>query len=563
MKHPRLKPFWETAENLEMEGLWARGCLQRVRKSTLSEAERQHIFRSKFHYKIKRSGRTGKVTKCKARLVVMGNTMTQGEDYFDAFAPVPRATAGRLVMAITAGGKRHIHSLDITQAFIQSEWQYLPEGVPSRIFVLPPDGVDEEKGFVYEVCKPLYGIPNSARALHFTLDNFMKSQGFVTAGFEDSVWVCNPNQKYAHQIIVSAHIDDLLVSCVHEGTLTKFKEAFLKRFDGTDDGPLMEYLGCEVVRSADGSMTLRQSAYSERILRTYQAWDFNPVKTPLEPGKRLTKRDSPSVVDPALHRNYRGFVGHLSFLVQMTRPDLAFAFSELSKFLQAPGIKHWQSVLRTLQYLRGTYDQGITYSDPGRSKRNVLEGWVDSDFAADPDTRRSVTGYVLSLNNGPISWKSKRQCCTTLSSAEAEFVAASICGQELIYVRALMEGLGFPQVGPTFVWEDNAACIAMSENPTHADRARHIDTRIYFLRDMVRDGIVKLKKVPGTENVADALTKSLPAPSFEKHREYLWGSSVPFSAFWASLPDWKHIAARKIDLLTWQALKLVVETWDV
>eukprot|EP00961_Rhodomonas_salina_P253870 3430833-Rhodomonas_salina.1 len=68
--------------------------------------------------------------------------MTQGEDYLDAFAPVPRATAGRIVMALAAGGRRVIHSLDITQAFIQSEWQYLPEGNPSCIFIAPPDGVD-------------------------------------------------------------------------------------------------------------------------------------------------------------------------------------------------------------------------------------------------------------------------------------------------------------------------------------------------------------------------------------------------------------------------------------
>eukprot|EP00961_Rhodomonas_salina_P082685 1111126-Rhodomonas_salina.1 len=72
----------------------------------------------------------------------------------------------------------------------------------------------------------------------------------------------------------------------------------------------------------------------------------------------------------------------------------------------------------------------------------------------------------------------------------------------------------------------------MSENPTvtHTDRARHIDTSLYFLRDMVRDSLVKLIKVPGTENVADALTKSLPAPAFEKHWTYLWGSGIPFSA---------------------------------
>eukprot|EP00961_Rhodomonas_salina_P050129 673538-Rhodomonas_salina.1 len=62
---------------------------------------------------------------------------------------------------------------------------------------------------------------------------------------------------------------------------------------------------------------------------------------------------------------------------------------------------------------------GLTWSDPGDERRNVLQGWVDSDFAADPDTRRSVTGYVVSLNNWPVAWKAKRQACTTLSSAEA------------------------------------------------------------------------------------------------------------------------------------------------
>eukprot|EP00961_Rhodomonas_salina_P056193 754991-Rhodomonas_salina.1 len=66
-----------------MTGLWDRGCLRKVRKSELTAEERKHIFRSKFHYKIKRSSRTGLVTKCKALVVVLGNHMTQGEDYLD------------------------------------------------------------------------------------------------------------------------------------------------------------------------------------------------------------------------------------------------------------------------------------------------------------------------------------------------------------------------------------------------------------------------------------------------------------------------------------------------
>eukprot|EP00961_Rhodomonas_salina_P096952 1304279-Rhodomonas_salina.1 len=85
----------------------------------------------------------------------------------------------------------------------------------------------------------------------------------------------------------------------------------------------------------------------------------------------------------------------------------------------------------------------------------------------------------------------------------------------------------------------------MSENPVNAERSRHIDTRIYFLRDMVRDKLLVLQKCAGTQNVADALTKSLPAPAFEKHREYLWGSGVPFSAFRARLDDWSHLSVFK------------------
>ena len=106
----------------------------------------------------------------------------------------------------------------------------------------------------------------------------------------------------------------------------------------------------------------------------------------------------------------------------MTRPDLAFTYSQLSKFVQSPGPVHLAAEERALAYLRGTYTEGITYCDPGEDRRNKLTGWVDSDFAA--DTRKSMTGYLFSLNGGAVSWRSSRQGGVTLSSAEAEFVAA-------------------------------------------------------------------------------------------------------------------------------------------
>ena len=110
----------------------------------------------------------------------------------------------------------------------------------------------------------------------------------------------------------------------------------------------------------------------------------------------------------------------------------------------------------------------------------------------------------------------------TLSSSEAEFVAASQAGQEVLYLRALLKGFAYLQHGPTEIWEDR-------------ERSRHVDVRVHFLRDMVRDGSVKLIKCAGTQNVADAFTKSLPRPAFHKHREFLKGTAQSFSAFFASV----------------------------
>ena len=104
-------------------------------------------------------------------------------------------------------------------------------------------------------------------------------------------------------------------------------------------------------------------------------------------------------------------------------------------------------------------------------------------------------------------------------------MAASQAGQEAIYLRAPQRGFNFRQVGATEIWEDNASCIMMSENPANRERTRHVDTRVHYLRELVRDGHVKLLKCAGPQNVADALTK----------RQYMWGTRIPFSAFYLSL----------------------------
>ena len=128
-----------------------------------------------------------------------------------------------------------------------------------------------------------------------------------------------------------------------------------------------------------------------------------------------------------------------------------------------------------------------------------------------------------------MSWKSRRQDCVSLSTSEAEFVAASQCGQEVLYLREILRDFGYTQENPTHMYEDNLACVAMSENPVRRKVSRHIDIRYYFVRDLVAQKVMKLIPLRTHKMVADQLTKSLPALSHAKHRDVMIGHA-PFCA---------------------------------
>ena len=127
------------------------------------------------------------------------------------------------------------------------------------------------------------------------------------------------------------------------------------------------------------------------------------------------------------------------------------------------------------------------------------------------------------LNGGAVSWESKRQKVTALSSAEAEYYAASAVGCDISYLRRILDSMGYVQNGPTLVAEDNIACIYMSRTSAMYHKGKHIDVRVYRLREFVRDGIMELFHVASAEQVADLLTKSLPSDATRRHAQVMSG----------------------------------------
>jgi hypothetical protein len=129
------------------------------------------------------------------------------------------------------------------------------------------------------------------------------------------------------------------------------------------------------------------------------------------------------------------------------------------------------------------------------------------------------------LNGGPISWKSRRQDSVVLSTSEVEYMAASLSGQEVVYIRAILRDFGVVRTQPTLVYEDNLACIAMTVNPVPRKYSRHIDIRRHYVHELCLGNLVKLVPLRTNLMVADTLTKSLPAPGIERHRSVMMGHS--------------------------------------
>lgn len=136
---------------------------------------------------------------------------------------------------------------------------------------------------------------------------------------------------------------------------------------------------------------------------------------------------------------------------------------------------------------------------------------MDSDWGSDRDDRKSCTGYVTMLANGPVSWKSRKQKSVALSTMEAEYMALSEVTKEIIHQRQMLKEVGVEHLvkGPTLIYCDNQSAIRLAKDSVHHDRSKHVDIRYHYTRDMQREGRIEIKYLSTSEMAADILTKGL------------------------------------------------------
>jgi hypothetical protein len=200
------------------------------------------------------------------------------------------------------------------------------------------------------------------------------------------------------------------------------------------------------------------------------------------------------VVNPT---TYRSLIGSLRYIVN-TRPDMAFAVGVMSRYMEAPSKDHWAAVKHILRYLKGTIKYGCKY-ERGTDLKLFLVGFSDCDFAGDAEDRKSTTGVVYFLGKNLVTWASQKQKIVALSSCEAEYVAGAAAACQGIWLSRLMGDLMGTKEAPVKLLKDNMSAIALSKNPVHHDRSKHIDTKYHFLRECIEEGKVEVEHV-GTAN---------------------------------------------------------------
>ena len=237
--------------------------------------------------------------------------------------------------------------------------------------------------------------------------------------------------------VVAVYVDDIVLAGRSDERMTEVKKALAKQFEVKDMGELHYFLGVKIIQDPkSGEVWIGQPAYTKSVLQKFGMENAKTVNTPVDTSMKLVKgmKDSESV-DQGL---YQSAVGSLLYLSGGTRPDITYAVSKVAKYCAEPTKQHWLAVKRIMQYLKRTLNSGLLYSRDG-SKDCV--GYSDADWGGEIDDRKSTSGYLFQIGGTAISWRSKKQTCVAVSTAEAEYMALASAAQEVMWLRQLVTDL--------------------------------------------------------------------------------------------------------------------------
>ncbi|GJR79775.1 retrovirus-related pol polyprotein from transposon TNT 1-94 [Tanacetum coccineum] len=266
------------------------------------------------------------------------------------------------------------------------------------------------------------------------------------------------------------------------------------RFEMSLMGEMKFFLGLQIHQSPKG-IFINQAKYALEILKKHNMDNCHSIGTPLATKPKLDVDLSGEPVDQS---DYRSKIGSLMYLTS-SRPDLVQAVCYCARYQARPTQKHLKEVKRIFKYLKGTINMGLWYpKDSGFE----LTAFSDADHAGCLDTRKSTSGGIQFLGDKLVSWMSKKQNCTAMSSAEAQYVALSASCAQVMWMRTQLKVYGF-NYNKILLYYDSQSAIAISCKAVQHSHTKHIHTQYHFIKEQVENDIIKLYFVRTEYQLAD------------------------------------------------------------
>lgn len=427
----------------------------------------------------------------KARLVARG-FQVKDEEFTNHYAPVARISSVRMLLAYAVQKSYSIFQMDMPSAFLNGILE-------EEVYLLPPEGVKTKEKYVLKLNRGLYGLKQSPKCWNERFNNFILEKGFQRSKNDFCLYI-------KQTVLIIIYVDDILLTGQQEGVSQIMKD-LKEEFCAKDMGQVEKFLGMEITRE-ENSLKITQTGMIEKMLEKFNMKDANPSKTPILKGFQVEDKEIEDVP-------YRQLIGCLMFIATVSRPDISYVTSFLSQYLDKPTKSVWIQAKRTLRYLKGTKEYGLIYEKTQKNE-DVIETFSDADWGGNSD-RKSISGSVTLYNGNIISWLSRKQNCIALSTTEAEYVAAAVSACDLIYTKRLYFDLNFNVSNLNCIlYVDNRGALQLTKSFENSKRAKHIDIKTHFIKDLVKKGEFSIQYIQSKSNLADIFTKSL---SYERFIE--------------------------------------------
>ena len=525
-----IKRFGKKGEDAaigEMKQLHDRKCFKPIRPQELTKEERRKVLETIIFIVEKRDGRI------KARSCADGRKQRDWMTREDTASPTVATESVMMTAAIDAKEKRDVVTMDIPNAFIQTDYEgevlhmkvrgqlaELLKSIDPELYA-PYIVYENGQAVLYlQVLKAIYGTLQAALLYYRKWRKDLESIGYTINKYDP----CVANKTInGNQHTIRWHVDDVMASHVDPKVNDHFIEWVKTKYEDKDIGEVKvtrgkehDYLAMDFDYNTEGVVKIKMVSYIEKMIDEFKYKEEvleGIAKTPAA-GHLFVVNDNATKLYKEKADEFHTTVAKALFVCMRARPDITLAVAFLCTRVKEPDEDDWKKLLRLLKYLKGTKQLYLTLEV---DNTGIITWYVDAAFAVHHNMR-SHTGGTMTMGKGSVISKSIKQKLNTKSSTEAELVGADDISGQLLLTRYFLQDHGYDM--KSVLMQDNKSSILLLENgrESSSKRTRHLNIRYYFLTDRIKKNELKVQYCSTDDMLADFFTKPLQGMKFRKMR---------------------------------------------